>query len=158
MEVIISESKLTKVIYTYLTMSLEGFDNCSYDWANFNCGMGVCCDPYAIGFVLPESEYDDYLFKLVNGELYDAARWGNYYKPYGVEVPASAASPTLQQASTPAAKPASVVKPVVDNDVPFDTTPATTVDVSSIPAQAIGDGAKKSADDILAMIRNRKQA
>ena len=94
----------------------------------------------------------------VNGELYDAARWGNYYKPYGVEVPASAASPTLQQASTPAAKPASVVKPVVDNDVPFDTTPATTVDVSSIPAQAIGDGAKKSADDILAMIRNRKQA
>jgi len=71
MEVIISESKLTKVIYTYLTMSFEGFDNCSYDWANFNCGMGVCCDPYAIGFVLPESEYDDYLFKLVNGELYD---------------------------------------------------------------------------------------
>jgi len=71
MEVIISESKLTKVLYTYLTMSFEGFDNCSYDWANFNCGMGVCCDPYAIGFVLPESEYDDYLFKLVNGELYD---------------------------------------------------------------------------------------
>ena len=26
----------------------------------------------------------------VNGELYDAARWGNYYKPYGVEVPAGA--------------------------------------------------------------------
>jgi len=71
MEVIISESKLTKVLYTYLTMSFEGFDNCSYDWANFNCGMGVCCDPYAIGFVLPESEYDDYLFKLVNDKLYD---------------------------------------------------------------------------------------
>ena len=71
MEVIISESKLTKVLHTYLTMSFEGFDNCSYDWANFNCGMGVCCDPYAIGFVLPESEYDDYLFKLVNDKLYD---------------------------------------------------------------------------------------
>jgi len=71
MEVIISESKLTKVLHTYLTMSFEGFDNCSYDWANFNCGMGICCDPYAIGFVLPESEYDDYLFKLVNDKLYD---------------------------------------------------------------------------------------
>jgi len=71
MEVIISESKLTKAIHTYLTMSFEGFDNCSYDWANFNCGMGVCCDPYAIGFVLPESEYDDYLFKLVDSEHYD---------------------------------------------------------------------------------------
>jgi hypothetical protein len=33
--------------------------------------MGVCCDPYAIRFVLPDSEYDDYLFKLVNGEYYD---------------------------------------------------------------------------------------
>ena len=71
MKVTISESKLTKVLYTYLTMSFEGFDNCSYDWANFNCGMGVCCDQYAIGFVLPESEYDDYLFKLVNSEYYD---------------------------------------------------------------------------------------
>ena len=71
MEVIISESKLTKVLYTYLTMSFEGFDNCSYDWANFNCGMGICCDPYAIGFVLPQNEFDDYLFKLVDSEYYD---------------------------------------------------------------------------------------
>jgi len=71
MKVTITESKLAKVIHRYLTMSFKGFDNCSYDWANFNCGMGVCCDPYAIGFVLPESEYDDYLFKLVNSKLYD---------------------------------------------------------------------------------------
>ena len=85
MEVIISESKLTKVIYTYLTMSFEGFDNCSYDWAEFNCGMGVCCDPYAIGFVLPESEYDDYLFKLVNGKLYDDD--GDYSLDLKVDLP-----------------------------------------------------------------------
>jgi hypothetical protein len=52
-------------------MSFEGFDDCYYDWADFNCGLGVCCDPYAIRFVLPDSEYDDYLFKLVNGEYYD---------------------------------------------------------------------------------------
>jgi hypothetical protein len=33
--------------------------------------MGVCCDPYAIQFVLDENSYDDYLFKLVDGEFYD---------------------------------------------------------------------------------------
>ena len=71
MKAIIPESKLTKVLHTYLTMSFEGFENCDYDWANFNCGMGVCCDQYAIGFSLPKSEYDDYLFKLVNSEYYD---------------------------------------------------------------------------------------
>ena len=71
MKAIIPESKLTKVLYTYLNLSFEGFDNCDYDWANFNCGMGVCCDQYAIGFSLPKSEYDDYLFKLVNSEYYD---------------------------------------------------------------------------------------
>jgi hypothetical protein len=71
MDVIISESKLTNVIHKYLTLSFEGFDNCYYDWAEFNCGMGVCCDPYAIGFVLPENDYNEYLFKLVNSKLYD---------------------------------------------------------------------------------------
>jgi len=71
MKAIITESKLIKVIHTYLNYSFEGFDECYYDWAEFNCGMGVCCDPYAVGFVLPDSQYDDYLFKLVNGEYYD---------------------------------------------------------------------------------------
>ena len=71
MKVTISESKLTKVIHNYINMSFEGFDNCYYDWAEFNCGMGVCCDPYAVGFVLPDKEYYDYLFKLVNSKYYD---------------------------------------------------------------------------------------
>ena len=71
MELIISESKLTKVLHKYLNMSFEGFDNCYHDWAEFNCGMGVCCDPYAIGFNLPDSEYNEYLFKLVDGNNYD---------------------------------------------------------------------------------------
>jgi hypothetical protein len=71
MKAIIPESKFTKVLYTYLNMSFKGFDDCTYDWANFNCGMGVCCDPYAIGFVVAEIEYDDYLFKLTDSEHYD---------------------------------------------------------------------------------------
>ena len=52
-------------------MSFEGFDDCYHDWAEYNCGMGVCCDPYAIGFNLPDSEYNEYLFKLVDGNNYD---------------------------------------------------------------------------------------
>ena len=71
MKVTITETKFTEVIHKYINMSFEGFDNCHYDWAEFSCGLGVCCDPYAVGFVLPGSEYNDYLFKLVNSEYYD---------------------------------------------------------------------------------------
>ena len=71
MKVIITESKLTKVIHKYINMSFEGFDDCYYDWADFNCGMGICCDPYAVRFVLPDKDWWGYLFKLVNGKYYD---------------------------------------------------------------------------------------
>lgn len=68
MKYIIDEDKLTKVLSTYLKQYFNGI---YYDWANFNCGMGECCDMYAIGFILPDRSYDDYLFKLVDGENYD---------------------------------------------------------------------------------------
>ena len=71
MKYTIGKDKMSEIIHRVLVVEFKGFDDIYYDWADFNCGMGVCCDPYAIGFVLPESEYDDYLFKLVNGELYD---------------------------------------------------------------------------------------
>lgn len=71
MKVTITESKLTKVIHNYINMSFEGFDNCYYNWAEFNCGMGVCCDPYAVEFSLPDSIYGDHLFKLANSKYYD---------------------------------------------------------------------------------------
>ena len=85
MKAIITESKLIKVIHTYLNYSFEGFDECYYDWAEFNCGMGVCCDPYAVGFVLPDNQYYDYLFKLVNGEYYDDD--GDYPERIKAELP-----------------------------------------------------------------------
>jgi hypothetical protein len=87
----------------------------------------------------------------VDGELYDPARWGNYYKPYGVDVPAGSPAPALQSTSAPAqetAKPAE--KAESDDSPPFD------VDTPAVPAAPASDEApKKSADDILAMIRNR---
>ena len=77
MDVIITEKRLTEVIHKYLNARIEGFDKCDYDWADFGCGMGVCCDPYAVNFVLDGEDRDnDYLFKLVDGEFYDDD--GNY--------------------------------------------------------------------------------
>lgn len=76
MEYIIDESKLTNVVLKYVNQSFDGFEDMDYTWADFNCGWGVCCDIYAIGFVLPGREHDDYLFKLVDGENYN--HYGNY--------------------------------------------------------------------------------
>ena len=71
MDVIITEKRLTKVLYKYLNARIEGFDECYYDWADFGCGMGVCCDPYAVNFVLDDEDRYDVLFKLVDYEFYD---------------------------------------------------------------------------------------
>ena len=73
------------VIYNLLNMLFDGFDDIYYDWAEYNCGMGVCCDPYAIGFVLPQNDYNDYLFKLVDSDNYDDD--GDYPKHLGDELP-----------------------------------------------------------------------
>jgi len=85
MDVTITEKRLSEVLYKYLNTTIKGFDKCDYDWAEFNCGMGVCCDPYAVGFVLPDREYDDYLFKLVDGEFYDDD--GDYPSNVSEELP-----------------------------------------------------------------------
>jgi len=109
----------------------------------------------------PTKEEVDIIYEMfkasIDGELYDPQRWGQYFKPAGLnigggsrnesagdEAPAPRAS-----APAPAAKPAvAVVKPQVDedDDPPFDTADAT-------PAPA----GKKDVNDILAMIRNRQK-
>ena len=91
MEYIIDESKLTNIVLKYLNQYFDGFEYMDYNWADFNCGMGVCCDMYAIGFVLPGSEYDDYLFKLVDGEFYDDR--GNYPEELSGDLPEVCQSP-----------------------------------------------------------------
>ena len=54
-----SETKTNSSLHKLLNVLFDGFDNADYDWANYMCGMGECCDPYAIGFTLPESDYDE---------------------------------------------------------------------------------------------------
>jgi hypothetical protein len=71
MNLIIPDNKLQSILLKLLKSEYKGYDDIYYSWANYNCGMGECCDPYAVGFVLPEDNYDNYFFKLVDGENYD---------------------------------------------------------------------------------------
>jgi hypothetical protein len=71
----------------------------------------------------------------IDGLPYDAEKWGNYFRPYGVEVPTNTNTPAQDapQAS-------------VDEDVPFEPDPIV------VPKQVTTD----KAQDILAAIRARK--
>jgi len=109
----------------------------------------------------PTKEEVDVIYDMfkasVDGELYDPKRWGQYFKPAGVNlgnlgVAADVdAAESSFKAPTPAPRPAPVAAPkptVVDDedDVPFDVAEET----------AAPEG-KKNVNDILAMIRNRQQ-
>ena len=85
MNYIITENRMVGVLKKYLIMQFPSFNFMHYDWANFNCGMGECCDMYAIGFTLPEDHYDDYLFKLIESGKYHAT--GHYDSEMYSELP-----------------------------------------------------------------------
>lgn len=92
----------------------------------------------------------------VDGQPYDGDRWGAYYKPAGFQ--ASGNSAPAQAA--PAAAPTTVnfgqmtTAPVVNEDVPFEPdAPAEAAAPVQAPAAA---PSSQRAEDILAMIRNRK--
>lgn len=80
------ESLMKHGLNKLLNIIFEGFDDIHYDWANYNCGMGECCDPYAIGFVLPKSHYYDYLFKLVDDDNWEP-NGDNYPDEVRAELP-----------------------------------------------------------------------
>lgn len=84
-KVLREETNMKPVIHKTINMLFEGFDDIYYDWANYNCGMGICCDPYAIGFVLPTHDYEDYIFKLVDSKNYN--EYGDYPKELRDELP-----------------------------------------------------------------------
>ena len=89
----------------------------------------------------------------VDGRPYDVERWGQYYKPYGLEVPAGA---TAAQTSAPATVAASApaTAPVAESTPPFD---ADEPEASSSPIQVPQSSPSSSkAQDILATIRARQ--
>lgn len=91
----------------------------------------------------------------VDGQPYDTERWGQYFRPAGVQAPGGAASNNDSE-DAPAARPTPVAaaKPAVtDEDPPFDTDEGTTAAAAPV-AKPAGDS--KNAQDILAMIRARQ--
>ncbi len=91
----------------------------------------------------------------VDGQPYDTERWGQYFRPAGVQAPGGAASNNDEDTPAPAAKaaPAPAAKPAaVDEDPPFDTDDAP---AASAPVQAAKPAG--NAQDILAMIRARQK-
>ena len=90
----------------------------------------------------------------VDGEAYDAERWGQYYRPAGMMVTNTA--PATQSAdSSP-----SVAQPTPSAEI---ATPAPVVEAAPAPvaetvtAEAPASDSSKRAEDILAMIRNRSK-
>jgi hypothetical protein len=89
----------------------------------------------------------------VDGQPYDAERWGQYFRPAGVQAPGGSAAPSDEDTPAPVAKAAPAAKPAVtDEDPPFDVDEAP---AASAPVQA-GGKASGNAADILAMIRARQ--
>jgi hypothetical protein len=97
----------------------------------------------------------------VDGQMYDPARWGNFYRPPGVQINTSNSDPNTGSSVTPRApKPAPAPTPVAEDEVEHvnDTgwkDPAPSVANAPVEVPAGGDN-KPSAQDILAAIRNRK--
>jgi hypothetical protein len=89
----------------------------------------------------------------VDGEAYDAERWGQYFKPAGFGGSGQATGNTTAPAARPAPTPVAST-PVEEDDVPFEqAAPAATP--AATPA-ASGDAGSRAAD-IIAMIRNRQK-
>lgn len=108
----------------------------------------------------PSAEEISVIFEMfeasVNGELYDPAKWAQFYKPYGLDYNGPSAARTTP-ASTPAAStPAATESHATTTpaaSAPAESAPAVT-ETASAPAETAESGSA-NANDILAMIRNR---
>jgi len=76
----------------------------------------------------------------VDGLPYDNEKWGNYFRPYGLDAPATSNAPVAESTSTP------VTASVAEDDAPFEVDPVV------VPKQVTSD----KAQDILAAIRARQ--
>ena len=84
----------------------------------------------------------------VDGQPFDNERWGQYYRPYGLEAPAGATA-EKQSATIETSAPAKA--PVAETQ-PWEDEPQSSSQPIEVPKQASSD----KAQDILAMIRARQ--
>ena len=86
----------------------------------------------------------------VDGQAFDNARWGQYYRPWGLEAPAGSTA-DKQSASTETSAPATA--PVAESTAPWDgDEPSAVNQPVTVPTGTSSD----KAQDILAMIRARQ--
>ena len=85
----------------------------------------------------------------VDGQAFDNERWGNYYRPYGVEAPASATATTTATIETSAP-----VASAPKETAPWDDEPSQASAPIEVPKAQ--PAASDKAQDILAMIRARQ--
>jgi hypothetical protein len=78
----------------------------------------------------------------VDGMPFDNERWGQYFRPYGLEAPASSTAPTAAPATTASAAAS------VDDDLPFEPDEPVRVIAPAVSSD--------KAQDILAKIRARQ--
>jgi hypothetical protein len=86
----------------------------------------------------------------VDGQPYDTERWGQYFRPAGVNAPQGG---TTDEAAAPAPVAARSAPAVTAEDPPFDMEDAPAA-ASPIVKPASGN---QKAEDILAMIRSRQK-
>ena len=106
----------------------------------------------------PDQAHLDAMFEMfeasVDGQLYDPTKWANFYRPWGMDAPANAASASAPSVvrSVPVAE-----KEITSDEIPFKADPAPAIREESVVAsESVEAPAKASAQDILAAIRNRK--
>jgi len=110
----------------------------------------------------PDAEHLNAIFEMfeasVDGQLYDPARFGQYYRPYGVDAPATTGAKPEAAATTPPPTPAPAPAPAapVAEAVAPAPAPAPEPEMATAEAAPAVEG-QASAQDILAAIRNRKQ-
>ena len=90
----------------------------------------------------------------VDGQAYDVERFGQYYRPYGVDAPSGSTQSPAAPAAAPTPTPTPVAAPA--ETVPFETAPAAPAPQAE-PTPAATEGGK-SAEDILSMIRSRQSS
>ena len=97
----------------------------------------------------------------VDGQMYDPELWGNYYRPAGVQIDTSNSAPKAEAKPAPAPAPQPTPQPatpVAETPAPAPVTPPEKQEevAAAVAATAPAEGgAKPSAQDILAAIRNR---
>jgi hypothetical protein len=112
----------------------------------------------------PDAEHLNAIFEMfeasVDGQLYDPARFGSYYRPFGVDAPAMTGAkpaPKVATAATPEATTAPQATVEAAPVAEATTAPAKEPEMATATAQPAPVADTPSAQDILTAIRNRKQ-